>query len=384
MLLDMESKTKRILVLLVLAVTAVAYALLLWKGPWWFDGAHLRTQDLEPADGVVITGFRTTLVALGAGVLAALGLYYTHKSHRQSEALFEHTRVKDREQAELTREGQVTDRYVEAIKLLASTSLTERLGGIYSLERIMRDSVKDHETVVQVLAAFVRQHSTFDPGIEAKTRPSDDVQAALHVIGRRPEREESSDIDLRRIDLRGADLAGARLKNAILTDAHLERANLSRANLEYANLSGAHLPRTQLIHCHLERANLGGADLTRSLLSHANLQKACLAGAQLSSADLESACLDEVWMVRASCERAYLKGTSLEGAYLRKVNLATARGLKADQLVTAFIYNFTKLPPELEKDLQVKARIAECYPPGSGFTIPAAANWNIEYRTNLT
>ncbi|MFH0177070.1 pentapeptide repeat-containing protein [Streptomyces cacaoi] len=379
----MKPKTKRI-VLSVLAVTVVGYALLLWKGPWWIDGDHLRTKDLEPADGVVITGFRTTLVALGAGALAALGLYYTHRSHRQSEALFEHTRDKDREQAELTREGQVTDRYVEAIKLLASKSLTERLGGIYSLERIMRDSVKDHETVIQVLAAFVRQHSTFDPDVEAKTRPADDVQAALHVIGRRPEREEVSDIDLRRINLRGADLAGARLNNAILTDAHLERANLSRASLKYANLSGAHLPRAQLIRSHLERANLAGADLTRAQLSHAHLQKACLAGAQLIGADLESARLDGVWMVRASCERAYLKEASLEGAYLRKVDLATARDLTAGQLVEAYIYNLTKLPPELEENAQVKARIAECYPPGSGFTIPAAASWKIEYRTNLT
>ncbi len=32
---------------------------------------------------------------------------------------------------------------------LASTQLTERLGGIYALERIMRDSAKDHATVAR-------------------------------------------------------------------------------------------------------------------------------------------------------------------------------------------------------------------------------------------
>ena len=81
--------------------------------PRWVDGAHLRTKNLEPADGVVITGFRTSLVALGVGFIAGLGLYYTHRSHQHTEKLFQHTRQKDREQAELTREGQVTERDVE-------------------------------------------------------------------------------------------------------------------------------------------------------------------------------------------------------------------------------------------------------------------------------
>lgn len=34
-----------------------------------------------------------------------------------------------------------------------------RLGGIYALQRIMQDSVRDHSTVVSVLAAYVRQHA---------------------------------------------------------------------------------------------------------------------------------------------------------------------------------------------------------------------------------
>ncbi|MEU1406811.1 hypothetical protein ABZ471_31455 [Streptomyces sp. NPDC005728] len=79
----MNPKTKRIVLAVTLVVVVIGYALLLWRGPWWIDGAHLRTKNLQPADGVVITGFRTMLVALGAGAVAALGLHYTHRSHRQ-------------------------------------------------------------------------------------------------------------------------------------------------------------------------------------------------------------------------------------------------------------------------------------------------------------
>jgi hypothetical protein len=337
----------------------------MWKGPWWFDGDHLRQKNLEPADGVVITGFRTALVALGAGVIAGLGLYYTHRSHQTTERLFEHTREKDREQSELTREGQVTERYVEAIKLLASENLTQRLGGVYSLERIMRDSEKDHATVVEVLAAFVRQHSPVDPDVkseppESASRPADDVQAALTVIGRRPQREEAFRIDLRRVDVRGADLADARLDDADLTEAHLERANLSRA----------HLARAQLKRAHLEHANLHAAQLTRAQLKYAYLESAGLADAWLEDATLDGAHLNQAWMVRATLDQASLRDASLKDTYLRKVDLSTTFGLTVEQLLEASIYNLTKLPPDLAEDARIKGRIAEFGHPRHGLSVP--------------
>ncbi|MEV7557418.1 hypothetical protein [Streptomyces sp. NPDC089795] len=71
---------KRILRTAARLVVAACYLFLMWRGPWMVDGGHLRTRDPQPADGVIVTGFRTTLVALGAGVLACLGLYHTHHS----------------------------------------------------------------------------------------------------------------------------------------------------------------------------------------------------------------------------------------------------------------------------------------------------------------
>ncbi|MFF7393345.1 pentapeptide repeat-containing protein [Streptomyces scabiei] len=254
-----------------LALAIVGYGALLWKGPWWFDGDHLREKDLQPADGVVITGFRTMVVAVGVGLTAAIGLSYTHRSHRHALDQFQHTRDKDRETAELTREGQVTGRYVEAIKLLATqdkreegrtvTSMMERLGGIYALERIMHDSDKDHDTVVQVLAAFVRQSAPApDPDLPDPGEPPpgvpDDVQAALRVLGRRPKRVESQKIDLSFTALWRADLSGARFD-----DTNFFGADLQHANFMGASLRGAHLGGTDLEHAALKDADLRGAEL---------------------------------------------------------------------------------------------------------------------------
>ena len=97
---------------------------------------------------------------------------------------------------ELTEQGQVTDRYTKAIEQLGSDKLDVRIGGIYALERVARDSARDHPTVMEVLTAFIREHSreqwpviaTVQHG-EKMTRP--DVQAAVTVVGRRDAKHDS-------------------------------------------------------------------------------------------------------------------------------------------------------------------------------------------------
>jgi hypothetical protein len=86
----------------------------------------------------------------------------------------------------------VTDRYTKAIEQLGSDKgLDVQIGGIYALERIARDALRDHPTIMEVLAAFIRDHSSelwppAEPGaaetLERTTRP--DVQAAELVQGR--------------------------------------------------------------------------------------------------------------------------------------------------------------------------------------------------------
>ncbi|KUL43773.1 hypothetical protein [Streptomyces regalis] len=121
----------------------------------------------------------------------------------------------------LSREGQVTDRYATAIGQLASDKGDERMGGIYGLERIMADSPRDHYTIVEVLAAFVREHAQTPAAPDAvDARAPADVQAALTVLGRRPQRPE---LKLRPINLIGAwfcALIGATIALLLLSKWH--------------------------------------------------------------------------------------------------------------------------------------------------------------------
>ena len=53
----------------------------------------------------------------------------------------------------------MTDRYAKAIEQLGWDKLDVRVGGIYAIERVARDSARDHLTVMEVLTAFIREHS---------------------------------------------------------------------------------------------------------------------------------------------------------------------------------------------------------------------------------
>ena len=113
----------------------------------------------------------------------------------------------------------MTDRCTKAIEQLGSGKLDVRLGGIYTPERIARDSPRDHATVLEVLAAFIREHShepwpPKEPGAKTPgrtTRP--DVQAAILVIGRRI-REHGREVSLARANLEAANLTRANLTGA--------------------------------------------------------------------------------------------------------------------------------------------------------------------------
>ena len=49
--------------------------------------------------------------------------------------------------------------FTKAIEQLGSDKLDVRIGAIFALERVARDSPKHHAAVMEVLAAFIREHS---------------------------------------------------------------------------------------------------------------------------------------------------------------------------------------------------------------------------------
>ena len=299
-----------------------------------------------PLHETAVDNARSRLLTLAAGVFAAGALAFTARNFTLS-----------RRTLDVTEQGQVTDRYTKAIEQLGSDKLDVRIGGIYALERVARDSPRDHPTVMEVLAAFIRVHSHEqwpppEPGNDAiplrTTRP--DVQAAVTVIGRRDSNSDRRRIDLTRADLSRADLSFAHLNYADLNDAHLNYAHLRDAHLRGAWLSGAHLNdaylggadlteaglqrahlnHAYLIGAHLDGAYLESAQLNGARLNGARLDGAWLRSAQLNGADLGRAQLDRAHLKSAHLDDANLAGAQLSGAYLRDAHLNDANLAGAD------------------------------------------------------
>jgi hypothetical protein len=252
-----------------------------------------RVQDVK--DRVTIeNAARQTLAQIVGGVVLIAGLFFTWANLQ----ITQETATKNQE---IAREGQITDRFTKAITQLGEQGpekLAVRLGGIYALERIARDSEKDHWPIMEVLTAYVRENAPWRPKPPEDTPPQQDnpcpkgdpaaaqgqpppklatdIQAILTVLGRRDRTHETEDqyLDLRETDLRAANLMYAQLEGANLMYAHLEGAILHQADLDRAILARAHL----------EGADLAGADLKGAILWQAHLDGAILEGASLVGA----------------------------------------------------------------------------------------------------
>lgn len=210
----------------------------------------------------VIDATRQTVLQGAGGLLAIIALVFTARTYL------------------LGREGQVTDRYTKAIDQLGAEKPAQRTGGVFALERIMRDSPKDHWNIVEVLAAFVRS---------AKGKgewPEADVKAALAVLGRRPVRR-ARELDCVRLSdakLSGTLMRHGRLDKAALRGAWLEEVHWEHASLKGVRLDGAHMRQADLERVNLREAELQGADLTDAKLVGADLTDANLVGADLAGA----------------------------------------------------------------------------------------------------
>jgi uncharacterized protein YjbI with pentapeptide repeats len=361
-----------------------AWWLLVWQRRWWIALATLfvlawwlipallyrHTGTAKDAKLKAITDTRTALLAGLIGVGALLTFWLNSRAYRITARTFE-----------LTEQGHITERYTKAIEQLGDNELAVRLGGIYALERLAHDSERDHPTAVEVLSAFVREgtrtqgtrppkqgvaqatadelHAT-EPGTNdearpatdieeallaaladpwfvqrlvdqfTRARPATDIQAAVSVLGRLPQRPGIS-----RGDLSEADLSGARLDAANLSSAQLGKVNLSGVQALDVNLSGARLDEASLRGAQLDLVNLSGARLFHADLSGARLDIVNLSDATLTVANLSGVKFTEVNLSRASLGAANLSGafldiTNLSGAFLITANLSGAKLKETD------------------------------------------------------
>ncbi|MCA2694505.1 MULTISPECIES: pentapeptide repeat-containing protein [unclassified Microcystis] len=280
------------------SLVRVAWKLLIF--PFWLfqQIPGLFAREDKDSRTFAIDVVKTIISALGliATLSAGIGLFV---NYRNSQA-----------EMRLTQERLITERFSKAVEQIGNTKEEVVIGGIYSLERIAKDSPKDQWTIMEVLTSYIRKNSPIPSNIEQlepaarqkvlEKLPSVSipVQAALTVIGRRKvENDQAGDnlagtTDSNKIKI--LDLSQTNLRGANLNRANLNRANLNRANLNRANLYRAYLNGAYLIGAYLNGAYLIGAYLYGADLYGAYLYGAYLYGAEdLHPKQIKSACFWE-------------------------------------------------------------------------------------------
>lgn len=110
------------------------------------------------------TAVRNTIVQALAGLVIVVGLCLTARS------LY------------ISRETHLTDRLTKAVDQLGHENPAVRLGGVYSLQRLARNSPSDKAMVADLLSGYLQAHAgkTGEPPEPDTIAP--DIQTALTVL----------------------------------------------------------------------------------------------------------------------------------------------------------------------------------------------------------
>ncbi len=280
---------------------------------------------------LAVAGSITLLIALLGVILTIIRNILTRQQNKTDEERLvaeQTSRAIEQMGAHQTANGKILEPNIEV-----------RLGGLYSLQRIMQDSPRDEIPIARTFSAYVRENANKNKVKKKKDQPREDVQTALEIInqfnkvrrkqGRREMRTNLSRVDFTKYSFAHINFSGFILRDVIFSGEELFNTNFSKAYLKNANLSGARL----------FKVNLSGATLYYANLSKATLHDVDLSNRRLLGVDLSGATL-----LNVNLSEANLQDTNLESAIL-----STVKNLTQEQVDKAKGNEKTKLPDGLNR-----------------------------------
>src|SRR5829696_8638546 len=262
--------------MIIRALVGIVLYILLFFALWLFIRPDL-------GDATQRKDFAQLMAQIAGGLALLFGLYFTWRRVEISQRTLE-----------TQQDQQVTERFTRAIDQLGQTDdkgkpkLEIRLGGIYALERIAKDSPeRDYSTVMEVLTAYARENAPYDPYLYYPDSAEEAAeQEERSKQGKADEPQKSAFSQEQRAAIRAIGDVIRRLhgENGV-PEEYLVRLDLQNTNLYEANLQRANLQGADLRQADLRQAGLQGANLYRANLQGANLQVAYLQEAILDGAD---------------------------------------------------------------------------------------------------
>jgi uncharacterized protein YjbI with pentapeptide repeats len=323
---------------------------------------------IEKDKSTIQNGVYTTLVQALGGIILSITAYIGYRNFK------------------VTEDKQVTERFSKSIEHLGNEKIDIRLGGIYALEQISIDSSKYHWTIMEILSAFVREKSK-ETSSKKLEKMKEDIQAALTVMNRRCAEQDPQgkkinlmQVNLKLVEFQAANISGVNLSRSDFTSANFSGANFSNSDLmnsdfSFANFSDVNFSGSDLRNVKFFRTNLSGADFSNSDLSDSYLCESDLTNSKLIGTNLNNAHLgsdyvdydddDEYYPhqyeeeqhnldcnLPANLSGALLIDAKMTGAKLMGADLSKSTMLTQQQIDSAIISEYTKIPDYLKSKSQ--------------------------------
>ncbi|MEU8084140.1 pentapeptide repeat-containing protein [Micromonospora sp. NPDC049101] len=289
-------------------------------------------KGLSPADQVKAQNdIRTALLQATAGLALVAGLYFTAKT------------------VSVNQRGQVTDRFTKTVEQIGSENVDVRIGGLYSLARIAKDSPEYRAEVTEIVVHYIQgrardvSREQLDIGVDPVPR---DVQVAAGILGRRQGRGlETKTLNLWGRNLNKTDFTKAHLADANLCYAYVDNSYFEQADLSEATFVAAKMRSASACSANFRGAFFTGADVSGTYFCGTDFTNAFFGGADLTGADFSGRKAGARWDIRpAKMRGANLRGAKLEGTNFSGVDLRRTIGLTQAQLDDATIDAETRLP----------------------------------------
>lgn len=319
---------------------------------WFFN--QLESNSTTPYQ-------RLDILLKIAGALVGLALLWA--TLRRVRAV-ELSAAASARQASVSERAEITTQFTNAIKQLGdSESPYVRIGGIYSLEKIMLDhEQRFHHVGTEILAAFIRGEHRIGE-LEA------DAKAALEVLLRRIQSVESGPIDLSgtlymfhdfsRLHLRNLNFSYAQFIACSFLSTTLENTSFANASFEEStNFQHSHLK-----HVIFDKARMKGLSFYAAALHATSFRCAHIDGckfglSRLENVNFSSATVSNAYFGPCSLARVRFFGANLEGAKFhesanihgadfRSANLNSCIGLTKEALAETSGDEFTSVAKEL-------------------------------------
>ncbi len=137
---------------------------------WLWQGYVAHRDDIVP----LASFFIQLATFIGAAFVAWAAWRQARAAWKQAET----ASSRHREQTNADRERRITESFAKAIEQLGNAKLEIRLGGIYSLERIARESEREYWLIMETLTAYVRERAPWSPR-QVLADPSAQLQSGI-------------------------------------------------------------------------------------------------------------------------------------------------------------------------------------------------------------